>query len=69
MEIGDKLRGWLRLRGELREDPMLVIAILVLMSVIATTVALIAASPLFRCVTMAIDSWADTLQGNPEFPR
>ena len=45
---------------------MLVIAILVLMSVIATTVVLIAASPLFRCVTMAIDSWADTLQGSAE---
>ena len=48
---------------------MLVIAILILMSIIATAVALVAASPLFRCVTMAIDSWADTLQGNPELTR
>ena len=45
---------------------MLVIAILILLSAIATVVALVAASPLFRCMTMAIDSWADTLQGNAE---
>jgi hypothetical protein len=48
---------------------MLVIAILLLLSAVATAVALVAASPLFRSVTMAIDSWADTLQGSAEQPR
>ena len=60
------MRGWPRSCGETRGIPMLVIAILILLSAIATTVALVVASPLFRSVTMAIDSWADTLQGSAE---
>jgi biopolymer transport protein ExbB/TolQ len=44
--------------------PMLVIAILLLLSLIATAVALIAASPLFRTISLVIDSWADELQGS-----
>ena len=44
---------------------MLAIAILMLLSVIATTVALIAASPLFRSVTLAFDCWASQVQHNP----
>jgi hypothetical protein len=42
---------------------MLVIVVLVLLSVIATVVAMIMASPLFRTITLAIDSWADAEQG------
>jgi len=42
---------------------MLVIAILLLLSAIAMAVALLTASPLFRMVTLAIDSWADDVQG------
>jgi hypothetical protein len=42
---------------------MLVIAVLVLSSVIATVVAMVMASPLFRTVTIAIGSWADAAQG------
>jgi hypothetical protein len=42
---------------------MLVIAILLLLSAVATAVAVLAASPLFRMVTLAIDSWADDVQG------
>lgn len=38
---------------------MLVIAILMLLSAIATVIALIAASPLFRMITLAVDSFAD----------
>ena len=45
---------------------MFVIAILILASILATIIALIVASPLFRTVTLAVDSWADTLQGNAE---
>lgn len=45
---------------------MLLIAILLLLPTIAATVALVVASPLFRSVTMAIDSWADSLQGSAE---
>jgi hypothetical protein len=36
---------------------MLVIAILCLLSIVATVVALIAASPLFRMMAMAIESF------------
>ena len=42
---------------------MLVIAILLLLSAVATAVAIRAASPLFRMVTLAIDRWADDVQG------
>ena len=42
---------------------MLVIAILLLLSAVATAVAVLAASPLFRMVTLAIDRWADDVQG------
>ena len=42
---------------------MLVLAILLLLSAVATAVAVLAASPLFRMVTLAIDSWADDVQG------
>ena len=42
---------------------MLVIAILALLSAIAMSVAVLSASPLFRMVTLAIDSWADDVQG------
>ena len=42
---------------------MLVIAILLLFSAVATVVAVLAASPLFRMVTLAIDSWADDVHG------
>lgn len=42
---------------------MLVIAVLVLLSVIATVVAMVMASPLFRTITIAIGSWADATQG------
>jgi hypothetical protein len=35
---------------------MLVIAVLALLSVIATVVAMVMASPLFRTITIAIDS-------------
>lgn len=38
---------------------MLVIAMLILLSTIATVVALIVASPLFRTITLAIDSFAE----------
>ena len=38
---------------------MLVILMLILLSAIATVVALIAASPLFRTITLAIDSFAE----------
>ena len=48
---------------------MLVIAILVLLSLIATIVALIAASPLFRSVTMAFNCWADMVHGSPQHLR
>ena len=41
---------------------MLVIAILLVLSAVATTVALIAASPLFRSVVMAVDSWSSAYQ-------
>jgi len=54
--LRDKMRGWPRSCGETRGIPMLVIAILILISAMATTVALVVASPLFRSVTMAIDS-------------
>lgn len=42
---------------------MLVIAILILLAAIATIVALIAVSPLFRTLALAIDSWAESAQG------
>ena len=42
---------------------MLVIAILLLFSAVAAVVAVLAASPLFRMVTLAIDSWADEVHG------
>jgi len=42
---------------------MLIIAVLVLLSVIATVVAMVMASPLFRAITIAIDSWADATLG------
>jgi hypothetical protein len=42
---------------------MFVIAILLLMSAVAMAVAVLAASPLFRMVSLAIDSWADDVQG------
>ena len=48
---------------------MLVIAILILASIVATIVALIVASPLFRTVTLAVDSWADSLQASAGPPR
>ena len=44
---------------------MFVIAILALLSAIAMSVAALAASPLFRMVTLAIESWADDVQGQP----
>ena len=49
--------------GETRGIIMLVIAILLLLSAVTTAVAVLAASPLFRMVTLAIDSWADDVQG------
>jgi hypothetical protein len=48
---------------------MFVIAILLLASTMATIVALIVASPLFRTVSLAMDSWADSLQGSVGQPR
>ena len=45
---------------------MLTIAIMLFLSAAAVIVALLAASPLFRMVTLAIDSWADSLQIGPE---
>ena len=48
---------------------MFVIATLLLLSAIAAVVALIAASPLFRTVTLAIDSWSDSLRTSAEQPR
>ena len=42
---------------------MFVIAILLLLSAVAIAVAVLAASPLFRMVSLAIDSWADDVQG------
>jgi hypothetical protein len=47
---------------------VLVIAVLVLLSIIATVVAMVMASPLFRTITIAIDSWAAAAQG-PEQVR
>jgi len=41
---------------------MLVIAILILLAAIATVVALVAASPLFRSLALAFDSWAESIQ-------
>jgi hypothetical protein len=43
---------------------MLVIAIMLLLSAVATVIALIAASPLFRTVTLAIESF-QTSAGQP----
>jgi len=43
-------------------EPLLVIAIMLVLSVIATFIALVAASPLFRTITLALDSWSERLQ-------
>ena len=43
---------------------MLVIAILLMLSAVATIVALVAASPLFRCVALAFGSWSDAFHEN-----
>jgi hypothetical protein len=40
---------------------MLAIAIMIVLSAIATMVALVAASPLFRTVSLAFGSWSDTV--------
>jgi len=44
---------------------MFVIAILLLLSAVAMAVAVLAGSPLLRMVSLAIDSWADSVQREP----
>ena len=46
--------------GETRGDPMLVIAIMAALAIIATIFALIVSSPLYRTLATALDSWAET---------
>ena len=45
--------------GETREDPMLVIAIMAMLAIVATIFALIVSSPLYRTLATALDSWAE----------
>ena len=42
---------------------MFVIAILLLLSAVAMALAVLAASPLFRMVSLAIDCWVDSVPG------
>ena len=41
-------------------DPMLVIAIMAVLAIVATIFALIVSSPLYRTLATALDSWAET---------
>jgi hypothetical protein len=45
--------------GEQGGDPMLVIAIMAMLAIIVTIFALIVASPLYRTLATALDSWAE----------
>ena len=40
-------------------DPMIVIAIMAMLALIATIFALIVSSPLYRTLATALDSWAE----------
>ena len=46
--------------GEAKGGPMLVIAVMATLAVIATIFALIVSSPLYRTLATALDSWAET---------
>ena len=45
--------------GEHGGNPMLVIAIMAVLAIIATIFALIVSSPLYRTLATALDSWAE----------
>lgn len=44
-----------------RGDHMFVIALMALLAILATIVALITASPLYRTLTLAFGSWAESV--------
>jgi len=46
--------------GTTGEVPMLVILILAMLAIVATVIAMIMASPLYRTLTMAFDCWAES---------
>jgi hypothetical protein len=48
---------------------MLVIVTMALLALLATIVALITASPLYRTLTMTFDSWAETVPEPIRRPR
>ena len=42
-----------------RGDPMIVIAIMAMLAILATILAMIVSSPLYRTLATALDSWAE----------